>query len=59
MKLKGIPIGDRFKLTIDGKRVTPDEAERLAKLPVNQRIAARKNAETKQRVAKRGEVSNV
>ncbi len=60
MKLKGTPIGDRFKLTIDGKRVTPDEAKKLAKLNVNDRIAARKTAETKKRFVSRGKaVSNV
>jgi hypothetical protein len=54
MKLKGIKIGDRFKLTVDGKRLTPDEAKRLAKLNVNDRIASRKSAETKQRFVPRG-----
>lgn len=53
-KLKGIPIGDRFKLSIDGKRVTPDEAKELAKLNIPQRIKRRKS--TKTRPAKRGEV---
>ncbi|HEU4341468.1 MAG TPA: hypothetical protein VFU31_07850 [Candidatus Binatia bacterium] len=56
MKMDGIKIGDRFKLTIDGKRVTPDEAKRLAKLSKNKQIPARK---PKTRPARPGEVSNV
>jgi hypothetical protein len=57
MKLQGIPIGDRFKLTVDGKRLTPDEAKELAKLNIPQRIKRRKS--TKTRPARPGEVSNV
>lgn len=53
MKLDGIKIGDRFKLSKDGKRITPDEAKELAKLNIPQRIKRRKSPKT--RFAKPGE----
>lgn len=57
MKMDGIKIGDRFKLSIDGKRITPNEAKELAKLNIPQRMKRRKS--TKTRPARPGEVSNV
>lgn len=53
-------IGDLYKIEVDkdGKvKVKCDEAKRLAKLPVNQRIAARKSKKTKYQKA--GKISNV
>lgn len=41
-KLKGVKLGSGFKLTKSGK-IEKDEAARIAKLPVNKQIAARKS----------------
>lgn len=41
-RLKGIKIGSGFKLAKSGK-LERDEAARIAKLPVNKQIAARKS----------------
>ncbi len=56
----GTRIGDIYDMKVDpdGKvRIQKNEAKRLARLPVNQRIAARKTAETKQRFVSRGKAS--
>ncbi len=47
--MKGIKLGSGFKLTKDDK-IVRDEGARLAKLPVNLRIAAKNS--TKVKVAK-------
>lgn len=45
MKRPTISIGSGFKL--DGNKVVPDHAARLAKLPLNKQIAARKSKRVK------------
>ena len=49
---RGISIGSGFKIDANGK-VVADHASRLAKLPVNKRIAAQKSKRVRV-VAKRG-----
>jgi hypothetical protein len=49
-----IKITGPFKLSKDGKKVEPDHKARIAKLPVNQQIAAREGAKNKVRYVKRG-----
>lgn len=43
-----------YRLSSDGKKVEPDHAARVRKLPVNKQIAAREGAKSKVRFVKRG-----